>query len=76
MWKGTNFLVCVVIVMVFFDKSLAFSSCISFSFSGNEGLELGSVIIVGVTDDAICVELEVVAGDIVEEVGLKEWWFQ
>ena len=65
-------MVCVVIVMVFFDKSLAFSSCISFSFSGNEGLELGSVIIVGVTDDAICVELEVVAGDIVEEVGLKE----
>ena len=60
MSKGTNFLVCVVIVIVFFYNSLAFSSCISFSFSRNEGLELGSTIIVRVIDDAIgIVELEI-----------------
>ena len=71
MSKWTNFLICVVIVIVFFDNSLIFSSCISFSFSRNQGLEVGSVIIV---DDAIgVVELEVVAGDRVEEVGLKEF---
>jgi len=69
--KGTNFLAWVVGFVVLFASSFAFSSSISFSFSRNGVLELGSVVLV-VSEVFGSVELTVNIVDIVEECDFRE----
>ena len=78
MSKGIAILGCIVEITVLFYNSLALSSGISFSFSRNEELELGSEIvvevIVGKVDETTgCIRLIVIIGELVDEVDLKEF---